>query len=212
MFERKCRAEGHRFEHSAQKNWGETSNSFRIEIFRFLWGALFPASLFFFFTLWLWLLWFFWGFLFLFLVCFLEVLRINYMYFVTTKRELFGGSFKMLGADIDLGLGIRPLQRCGDQLHQMIHDHPSTFLWIEKRVGEPRVDAPGPLLQVQFRKGWAINALQGQQNITHFCLCVASNSAIGVDVIQSSSKLHPHHLWLIKDIFEGDRGPAPCCY
>ena len=45
------------------------------------------------------------------------------MYFVTAKGELFGSSFEMLGADIDLGLLIRPLERRRDQLHQVIHEH-----------------------------------------------------------------------------------------
>ena len=39
----------------------------------------------------------------------LTVLYINNMYCVAAKREQFCGSFEMLGTDILLALGIRPL-------------------------------------------------------------------------------------------------------
>src|SRR2546426_7559136 len=32
------------------------------------------------------------------------------------------------------GLGIRPLEGCGDELHQVVHEHASTFLRIEDGV------------------------------------------------------------------------------
>src|SRR6266566_6879054 len=59
-------------------------------------------------------------------------------------------------------------------------------------MSEPRVDAPGPLLQIQLGERRAINLLQSQQNITHFPLRMASNPTIGLKAIHSSPKLHPH--------------------
>jgi hypothetical protein len=70
----------------------------------------------------------------------------------------------------------------------------------------------GPLLQVQFWQAGAINPLQRQQNIAHFCLRVAGDPTIAVEPIQASPKLHPHRLRLVKDILEWDAGPAPCGY
>ena len=58
-------------------------------------------------------------------------LSINDPNHVTVKRERLGGSFEMLGTDIVLALRIGPLQRRGDQLHQMVHEHTTAFLWIE---------------------------------------------------------------------------------
>src|SRR6266702_4861951 len=107
MIERKYWAEGHCVEHSAQKNWVETSNSFRIWFRR---RPLIPILVF------------------LFLPA-----GINDVNQVAAKRELFGASFQMLGVDIFLPLCIRPLQRHGDQRHQMVHDHPPTFLWRQSR-------------------------------------------------------------------------------
>ena len=184
MIERKCWAESQRVEHSAQKIWGETSNSFRRGDLRRL---LMPS--------------------FVLLISFKGINKIQH---VTAKCELFGGSFQVLGADVFLRFGLRPLQCRRDQLHQMVHEHAPTILWIEYGEREPGVDASGPLLQVQFAKGWPINALQGQQDTAHFCFRVTGNAAIGVHAIQASSELHPHRLWLIKDILERDAGPAPC--
>src|SRR5258708_6196752 len=131
MFGRKCWMELPLSELSVQKQWAEGSDSFRIGIFWFLWDTLLPASLCFFLAFWLWLLWFFRGFLFLILIFIFGVWHINHMYFVPTERELLGGSFEMLGTNIDFGLCIRPLKRRCDQLHQMVHEHSLTFLWIE---------------------------------------------------------------------------------
>src|SRR5260370_16312284 len=167
MIQRKYWAEGHCVENSAQKDWGETSNSFR------MWFRG-------------WLLMVIFGF-------FVPFDGINEMNHVTAKRELFGGSLKVLGADIFLLLCIGPLQRCGDELHQMVHDHPPTFLRIEKRVSEPGVDTPGPLSEIQLWKGWAINPLQSQENVTHFPLRMALNSTITLDPIQPSPELLPTH-------------------
>src|SRR6266568_4641062 len=149
MLGRKYWAESLLSEHSAQKTWGETSNSFRMGVFGFLWRALFPSSLFCFFAVWLWLLRFFWGFLFLALIFFFRILRITHLYFVTANGKLFSSSFEMLGTHIDLGLGIRPLECCGDELHQVVHEHASTFLRIEDGVREPGIHASSPLLQIQ---------------------------------------------------------------
>jgi hypothetical protein len=57
---------------------------------------------------------------------------------------------------------------------------------------EPGIDAPGPLLQIQFGKRRAINLLQSKQNIAHFPLRMAGNPTIGPKAIQASPKLHPH--------------------
>src|SRR5947208_15748958 len=57
---------------------------------------------------------------------------------------------------------------------------------------QPFVDAPGPLLQIQGRKRWAINLLQSEQNITHFSLGMADDAAIRLAAIQASPELHPH--------------------
>src|SRR5437660_899474 len=126
-----CGRAGNCVESSNENTWGETSNSFRMGVFGFLWRALFPSSLFCFFAVWLWLLRFFWGFLFLALIFFFRILRINHLYFVTANGQLFSSSFEMLGTHIDLGLGIRPLECGGNQLHQVIHEHPTAFLWVE---------------------------------------------------------------------------------
>ena len=40
---------------------------------------------------------------------------------------------------------------------------------------EPGIDAPGPLLQIQFGKRRAINLLRSKQNIAHFPLRMAGN-------------------------------------
>ncbi len=85
---------------------------------------------------------------------------------VLAKRECFGGSFQILGGDIPLARKIRPLQRCRRQLHEVVHDHAPTFLWIEQGVGQPGVNAPGPLLQVEFWKGGAINPLTSASRIS----------------------------------------------
>jgi hypothetical protein len=74
---------------------------------------------------------------------------------------------------------------------------------------EPGIHASRPLLQIQCWKGWAINVLQGEQNITHFPFGMAGNPTIGVQAIQAPPKLHPHGFWLVKDLFEGNGGPAP---
>src|SRR5216684_66406 len=108
MIERKYWAEGHHVEHSAQKKCAECSTSFRIR-FRCIRGLPLARAF---------------GFLFL-------PDSINDINRVAAKGELFGGSFKMLGADIFLPLCIGPLQRRRDQLHQMVHEHTPTFLWIE---------------------------------------------------------------------------------
>ena len=94
---------------------------------------------------------------------------------VAAKRERFGGSFEMRGVDVPLSPKIRPLQRRRHQLHKVVHDHAPTFLWIKQGVRQPGVHAPGPLLQVQFGKGGAINPLQSQQNITYFSFGMAGN-------------------------------------
>ncbi len=70
---------------------------------------------------------------------------------IAVQREQLCGGLKILRIDIFLFDGIRPLQGCRDQLHQMIHDHATTFLGIEQRVSEPGVDAPRPLPE---RKLW----------------------------------------------------------
>src|SRR6266576_5706279 len=86
---------------------------------------------------------------------------------------------------------IGPLQSGGNQLHQMIHDHTTALLWIEQRVSEPGVDAPGPLTQVQFWKRWMINPFQSQQNMTHFPLSMAGNPTIRLDTIEPAPKVQP---------------------
>jgi len=58
---------------------------------------------------------------------------INEMERVAAKCECFGGSFQMLRVDIPLSPKIRPLQRRRHQLHEVVHDHAPTFLWIEQR-------------------------------------------------------------------------------
>jgi hypothetical protein len=100
----------------------------RGERLRFLWNVLFPASLFLFLAVWPWI---FWIFLFLAHVFLLRVLRINHMDSVTAKGKVFSGSFEMFWTDIDLGLCIGPLERCSDQLHQVVHEHSPTFLRVE---------------------------------------------------------------------------------
>src|SRR5258708_22515532 len=57
---------------------------------------------------------------------------------------------------------------------------------------QPCVDASSPLLQIQFRKRWAINLLQSDQNLTHFSLGMADDATIGLKAIQTSPELHPH--------------------
>ena len=94
---------------SVQKQWSEGSDSFRIGIFWFLWGAFFPAALLCFLAFELCLLGFFRRYFFLALVFFLRILRINHMHCVAAKGQLFGGNFEMFGTDILLGLRIRPL-------------------------------------------------------------------------------------------------------
>src|SRR2546427_6215443 len=121
MFGRKYWAESPLSEHSAQKQWPEGSDSFRIEGFWFLWRALFPAPFFFFFLLWFGIPWFFWSFPFLALVFLLRLFRINHMDFVTANSQLFSSSFEILRTDILLSFCIRPLKSCCDQLHQVIH-------------------------------------------------------------------------------------------
>jgi len=64
--------------------------------------------------------------IFVFLMSFDGIHKIHH---ITAKRELFGGRFQVPGADVFPRLGIRPLQRRGDQLHQMVHEHSPTFLW-----------------------------------------------------------------------------------
>jgi hypothetical protein len=136
---------------------------------------------------------------------------INEMDRVAAKRERFGGSCEMRGVDVPLSPQIRPLQRRRHQLHEVVHDHAPTFVWIEPGVSQPGVNAPGPLLHVQFGKGGTINPLQSPQHITDFSLGMAGNPTIGVHVIHASPKLPPHCLWLITDIFEWASRPAPCC-
>ncbi len=68
-------------------------------------------------------------------------------------------------------------------------------------MGKPGVDASGPLLQIQFRKRWTINLLQGDQNITHLSLSMADNATIRLEAVQASAELHPHGFRLIEDIF-----------
>src|SRR6266436_7183207 len=59
-------------------------------------------------------------------------------------------------------------------------------------MGQPFVDTSPPLLQIQFRKRWAINLLQSDQNITYLSLCMADDATIGLKAIQASPELHPH--------------------
>src|SRR5258708_5236427 len=162
------------------------------------------------FLLWLGLPWFFWRFLFLVLIALLHLFRINHVYFVAAKSQLVSSGFEMLRTDILLGLCIGPLKSCCDQLHQMVHEHPPAFLRIEEGMREPGIHASGPLLQIQCGKRWAINVLQGEQNITHFPLGMTGNPTVGVNAIQPPAQLYPHRFWLVKDIFEGDGCPAPC--
>jgi len=54
---------------------------------------------------------------------------------------------------------------------------------------EPGLDTPGPLSEIQFRKGGAITLLQSQENVTHFRFRVAGNATIGVKRIYSSPEL-----------------------
>lgn len=117
---------------------------------------------------------------------------------------------KYLGVT-SLSLKIRPLQRRRHQLHEVVHKHAASFLRIEQEVSQPGVNTPSPLLQVECWEGRVINSLQRQQNITHFRLGVAGDPTIGVNMIQSSPKLYPHRFWLVKEIFERDGSPTPCC-
>jgi len=87
-------------------------------------------------------------------------LYINHIDFVTAMGKLFSSIFEMFGAHVALSFGIRPLKRHRDELHQVVHEHPPTFLWIEQGMGEPGVNAAGPLLQIQIGKRRAINLLQ----------------------------------------------------
>jgi hypothetical protein len=64
---------------------------------------------------------------------------------VTVQRQRLCGGFQHLRAHILLAPCIGPLQSCGDQFHQIVHDHTTAFLRIEQRMSEPGVDAPGPL-------------------------------------------------------------------
>jgi len=75
---------------------------------------------------------------------------------------------------------------------------------------EPGIDAPGPLLQIQFGKRRAINLLQSKQNIAHFPLRMAGNPTIGRR--QSRRRRNCIHMvvFLVENIFEGNGCPAPC--
>ena len=74
---------------------------------------------------------------------------------------------------------------------------------------QPGVDASGPLLQIQCRKRWAINLLQGDENIADFSLGMTDDATVGLKTIQASPELHPHRFRLIEDIFQGDGSPSP---
>ena len=76
-------------------------------------------------------MWFLWGLLFpVFLFLFLAWC-INHTNRITAKRQVLCCGFEMFGTDILLPLRIGPLQGCRHELHQMIHDHAATLLWIE---------------------------------------------------------------------------------
>ena len=60
-----------------------------------------------------------------------------------------------LTADNIPGL-IAPFQGGGDELHQVIHRHPTTAGRIKEGMGEPDVDGCRPLAQVEVWKGFTV--------------------------------------------------------
>ena len=77
--------------------------------------------------------------MFLTLVFLLRILYIDHKDCVTAMGQLFSSLFEMFGAHVALSCGIRPLKRHRDELHQVVHEHPPTFLGIEQGMGEPGV-------------------------------------------------------------------------
>jgi hypothetical protein len=75
--------------------------------------------------------WFLWRLLVPVLLFLFLAWCINHTNRVTAKGQVLCCGFEMFGTDIFLPLCIGPLQGRRDELHQVVHEHAATLLWIE---------------------------------------------------------------------------------